>query len=566
MAHQPAGSRNSEQLDEIIADYLLAIERGECPDRRALLEQYADWATELREFFEGHDRVQGVFALPSSLGTTPPDTSITVSLTPPSDRGSNPSSRSTLPAVDGDAIPFGEYELLEEIARGGMGVVYKARQRRLNRTVALKMILSGQLADTAAVQRFYVEAEAAARLEHPGIVPIYEIGQLEGLHYYTMSYIEGRSLADILRDGPLETLEAVKLVRKVAQAIAYAHAHKVVHRDLKPANILIDHSGEPKVTDFGLAKRLDSNDGLTATGEILGTLKFMAPEQAMARPSGIAEAADVYALGAILYTALAGQPPFTATNHVDLLLQVLQAEPVSLRKLNPLVPSELDRICRRCLEKDPKRRYPSAAALAHDLNLFLRGEPLEGASPSVYDAMRRLPRRVPALCAHLGAISIVELFRQSRLVLGGQTLVGDEWAYHWQFTGIFALWAVACVVFNAIVQRPRTSELGRFLWAAVDVIFLTWTLAVAHGPRSILFPAFALLIVGSGSFFRARLVGFMTAACVVAYATLLWLRPEDGEPWHYSVVTGAVFTLIGLIMVYHVRRLRTLYRYFERQS
>lgn len=548
-------------LDEVITEYLLKLEQGEPPDRQCYLERYPQWATDLQAFFTDHDRVAAALRGASSSGVQQGDT---VSLGTAAQSGLG--SPSSVPSVERGEIEFGEYELVEEIARGGMGVVYKARQRRLNRTVALKMILSGQLANEAEVQRFYAEAEAAARLEHSGIVPIHEIGQLQGLHYYTMSFIEGRSLADLLRDGPLPAVEAATLVKKVALAMAYAHAHHVIHRDLKPANILIDPHGEPKVTDFGLAKRTDSGDGLTATGQILGTLQYMAPEQATARSREVTAAADVYALGAVLYAALTGRPPFKANHHVDLLLQVLEAEPTSPRKHNPLVPRELERVCRRCLEKDPQRRYPSAAALAEDLNLFLRGEPLQGASPSVIDTVRRLPRRGPALCAHWCGILLVELFRQSRLLFGSRAVLEHDWAYHWQFTGIFAFWAVVCLALHWLSGRPRWTELGRAVWAIVDVAFMTWVLALAHGPIGPLFAAFALLIVGSGSFFRVRLVGFMTAACVAAYVVLLWLRPEEARPLHYAAVTGAVFVIIGMIMAYHVHRLRTLYQYYERQG
>ncbi len=226
---------------------------------------------------------------------------------------------------------FGDYELLNEIARGGMGVVYKARQRKLNRVVALKMILAGQLAGPQDVQRFYSEAEAAAQLDHPGIVPIYEIGQHQGQHFFSMAYVPGASLAGKVKEGPLPQHEAAEVVRKIAQAVQYAHERGIIHRDLKPHNVLLDEQGEPKVTDFGLAKQVKGDSGLTATGAIMGTPSYMPPEQAAGKRE-VGPAADVYALGAILYHLLTGRPPFQAVNQLDIVLQVLEREPIPPRR------------------------------------------------------------------------------------------------------------------------------------------------------------------------------------------------------------------------------------------
>lgn len=271
---------------------------------------------------------------------------------------------------------FGEYELLAEVARGGMGVVYRARQVRLNRIVALKMILAGQFAGNADVQRFHTEAEAAALLDHPGIVPIYEVGEHDGHHFFSMGFVEGGSLASRLLDGPLPPREAASLVRHIAESVQYAHERGVIHRDLKPANVLLDRNGQPRVTDFGLAKNVRSNSGLTASGQVLGTPGYMPPEQASGNIRQVNEAADVYSLGAILYALLTGRPPFQADNLMDTLMQVIEREPVTPTALNAGVPKDLETICLKCLEKDRRRRFVSARELADELQRFLEGRPI----------------------------------------------------------------------------------------------------------------------------------------------------------------------------------------------
>ena len=232
---------------------------------------------------------------------------------------------------------FGDYEVVRELARGGMGVVFLARQVSLNRTVALKMILAGQLANDTDVKRFYTEAEAAANLDHPGIVPIFEVGEHEGQHYFSMGFIEGQSLSQRLSEGPLPAREAAELIRRVSEAIDYAHQRGVIHRDLKPANILLDKNGNPRVTDFGLAKKLKEDSGLTGSGQIMGTPSYMPPEQAGAERGTVGPAVDVYALGATLYALITGRPPFQAASVMDTVIQVLSEDPVPPRRLDPSV-------------------------------------------------------------------------------------------------------------------------------------------------------------------------------------------------------------------------------------
>jgi tetratricopeptide (TPR) repeat protein len=271
---------------------------------------------------------------------------------------------------------LGDYELLEEVARGGMGVVYKARQISLNRIVGVKMILAGLLATKADHDRFHSEAQAAAILDHPNIVPVYEVGEFEGQHYFSMGYVDGQSLTARLTDGPMPPKEAAELVAEVARAVEYAHRHGVIHRDIKPSNIIIDSTGRPRITDFGLAKRVDSRSELTATGQVLGTPSYMAPEQAAGQIDVVGPAADVYALGALLYTSLTGRPPFQAATSLETLQQVLDREPLALRQINPAVPRDLETIVLMCLEKSIPRRYASAEAFADDLRRYLEGRPI----------------------------------------------------------------------------------------------------------------------------------------------------------------------------------------------
>jgi WD40 repeat protein len=297
------------------------------------------------------------------------------------------------------------YEILGELGRGGMGVVYQARQLRPERLVALKMILAGGHAGEADLARFRAEAEAVARLQHPNVVQVYEVGEHDGRPFFSLELCGGGSLADRLRGGPLAPREAAALVETLARAVHAAHRQQIVHRDLKPGNVLLTADGTPKITDFGLARRLDAA-GQTQTGSILGTPSYMAPEQAGAARGAVGPAADVYALGAVLYECLTGRPPFQAATPMDTVLQVLGDDPVPPSRLNSRLPRDLETVCLKCLQKEPKKRYASAEALAEDLRRFLAGEPILARPTGRVERAVKWARRRPAAAA-LVAVSLL---------------------------------------------------------------------------------------------------------------------------------------------------------------
>jgi serine/threonine protein kinase len=309
----------------------------------------------------------------------------------------------------------GEYELLEEIARGGMGVVYKARQMILNRLVAVKVLRSGPLASAAELQRFRAEAEAVANLQHPNIVAIHEVDEHAGQPFFAMDYVDGARLSDLIQEHPLPPPHAAGYVKAIAEAIQYAHERGVLHRDLKSSNVLIDRGGQPRIIDFGLAKRLSSdpqlttNDPLTLTGQLLGSPNFIPPEQAAGKRGAIGCHSDIYSLGAILYHLLTARPPFAAATAHEIVHQVLNTEPVGPRSLNPGVPRDLETICLKCLEKEPHRRYRTARELADELCRFLRGEPIQARPVGPLGRFWRWCRRNPKVAVLAAAVLVLGL-------------------------------------------------------------------------------------------------------------------------------------------------------------
>ena len=299
---------------------------------------------------------------------------------------------------------LGDYELLEEVGRGGQGVVFRARQKSLNRTVALKVINLGQWASEARVKRFRREALSAASLNHPRIVPIYEVGEHDGACYFGMGFIEGGQLDEAAKRAPMSIRQSAELIAKVARTVHYAHKHGILHRDIKPGNILLDQQGEPYLTDFGLARLVESESTVTCTLEVLGTPSYMAPEQAAGNNAQLTSATDVYGLGAVLYQLLTGHPPFAGGTTYETIKLLLDTEPRRPRLLNAKIDRELSTICLRCLEKDPKRRYSSALALAEDLEHWLKHEPICAIRCGFFTRGRKWVRRKPAIAALIATL------------------------------------------------------------------------------------------------------------------------------------------------------------------
>jgi serine/threonine-protein kinase len=382
---QPA-SGHDERLAQVLAELTDQFRRGERPDLQPFAEKHPDLAPELREIWPA-------LVLAEELSKPAPASLVTQEVSP------IPSSSET-PPPPGLPRTFGDYELLEEIGRGGMGVVYKARQHSLNRLVAIKMILRGELASAADLARFRAEAESAARLEHPNIVPVYEVGECDGQAYFSMKCVEGTTLGRLAAKGPLPPREAARYMIAICRAIDFAHRHGILHRDLKPSNVLIDRDDRPMITDFGLAKRVEGTKptgcnpwaSLTQTGAIVGTPNYMSPEQAAGSRGKLSPASDVYSLGTILYELLTGRPPFQAASPVDTLMLVLEQDPLLPRLLNHNIDRDLEMICLKCLQKPSDLRYASAEELARDLEAYMNGDSVSARSGSFAQVLGRLFR------------------------------------------------------------------------------------------------------------------------------------------------------------------------------
>lgn len=552
--------------DEIPADaealalldaYLQELHAGRQPNRDRLLAEHPELA-ELVCCLESLHRLVPPFPL-----VNPEDA--------PAAEDALGSTMPALPTTGATAsLPeFGNYELLGEIGRGGMGVVYRARQKDLDRLVAIKMILASNLASEEQVQRFHAEARAAARLQHPHIVQIHEAGQIHGQHYFVMEYVDGPSLADLIAKKLPVPEESARLLVAVARAVDHLHTQGIVHRDLKPSNVLLASSSAveagawvPKVSDFGLVKMLGAGSDMTHSGAVIGTPSYMAPEQAAGRSAEVTPRSDVYGLGAILYEMLTGRPPFRENTPLDTLVQVLESEPTPPRKHHPHLPPELEMICLKCLEKSPENRYPSARALADDLERFLKGETVEARPQGFLQRLRRWARREPALATRLGALAVSAVVVHAHYSLFG----GTPSSLHLKVLLVLFIWALASVVYQLLLRRERWSRLIQFAWAGTDVLMVTAILLLTDTLIGPLPAAYPLLVAGSGLWFHTRLIWFTTGAAEAAYAGLLlrtYLQNEGLPNLHHHVVFMIALAVLGMVTVYQVHRVRALSRYYE---
>jgi serine/threonine-protein kinase len=477
---------------------------GQVPDVDALAAQYPHLAGELRRLWGA---VMVADAIATAVRLDPNLTPLTAATLPatPRQTGERPAA---LPRT------FGEYTLEAQLGQGGMGVVYRARHQRLGRVVALKMISRGELASDTDLARFRTEAQAAARLQHPNIVPVYEVHEHDHQPYYTMLLVEGTTLARRLAEGPLPPHEAAQILLCVARAVHYAHENDVLHRDLKPANILLDRDGRPLVTDFGLAKCMESGASLTRTGTVLGTPAYMAPEQALGRHGDSGRAADVYSLGAILYAMLTGHPPFQAASDYDILMMVREQDPLPPRLLNPRADRDLEMIALKCLQKPPGLRYASAAALADDLQNYLQGD---------------------SVSARSGAFTqiIARWFRETH-----HATILENWGLLWMLHSAALL--VLCLITNSLKLQQVQSiwaylglwTLGLGAWAGVF-----WMLRRRAGPVT----------------FVERQIAHLWAGSMIAIGFLFWVeRLLDLPPLKLSpvlaIVSGSIFLAKGGIL------------------
>ncbi len=535
-----ADSDYDRALAELISHLADRVRAGECISLDQVLATYPQFADDLRTLW-------GTLMVVHTAGTQ-----ACSNLEITSEHLENhPAATSHRPPTD-----FGPYTLIEEIGNGGMGVVYRALQRNLNREVAIKMIRQDRLTTLADRQRFFVEAEATARLDHPGIVPVYEVGQQAGRPFFSMLFVKGQTLAELLHRGPLESRESARIMVQICEAIDFAHRRGILHRDLKPSNILLDEQGQARVSDFGLAKLCDSADNLTRTDAVVGTPLYMSPEQASGRNSLVGPAADIYSLGSVLYHMLTGRPPFLGDSPMQLAIKIMEVEPPAPRMLDPKIDRDLEMIVIRCLQKPPDLRYSTAGDLANDLRAFLHDEPVQARSGRLTQVVARWFREThhAVVLENWGV-----LWMWHSLVLFVTSVLTE--LLHWynvnQRVWYAALWSIGlgawAGVFWALrqrmgpvtfVERQIAHVWGASLIAIALLTPLEWWLGLVPLTLSPM-----LGIIGGMVFFvkAGILVGtfYVQAACLFACSIWMAIVPEYAHIV-FGITSAACFFVPGL--------------------
>lgn len=547
----------TEEFQDVLAECLDALQEGHDSKIEELRRRYPEHVESIDEFLDNHYRFQEMDFDGPSITMLPVRSDAKTRVR----RGTKQSTCWSLAGLQGREFPiaFGDYSLLSEIDRGGMGIVFRALHTKLNREVALKVMRSGEFASEEELSRFRAEAEASAAIKHPHIIPIYEVGEVQGLVFFTMAFVDGSDLATHLSERAYSPREAARLVARVADALVAAHRHGVIHRDLKPSNILIDRDGEPFLIDFGLAKAEKASQSLTVTGQILGTPAYMSPEQASGKLRHGATTCDVYSLGAVLYEMLTGQPPFSGPSPFDILLQVLHRDPPQPRQLNRDVSRDLEKIVNRCMEKSVSERYQSVEELQFDLQRFLLDEPIRHPKPGVCERLNNWWRREPVLVSHVAAIASV-----MSVMIVVRATNADEYQNATLKFGLLFCWIVGSAAFQRLSVVERFTQGAHWGWAAFDVLIYTVLLYHADSPRTLLLIGYPMMIAASGLFYRARFVVFVTGLCLAGF---LFLCMSVLDPSTIRLDFVAIYMMglvvLGLCLVSMIRRIRGLSEYFE---